>query len=238
MNTNNKLTLFQCPENSTSAAIASSILSGKEYPLIDILQYRKIETILDIGANLGAFSVYCSVNFPSAVVHSYEPQEAAFAYLEKNQKLCFGRIHIHQYGLSDKESKVRLYGPSLDDVGCTNSVFSSPETGVYSKDIELKSTVEELSILGWESVDIVKIDTEGCEVPILEGFISTNTRIGVLYIEFHSETDRIAIDQLLSGKMTLVRSRVDYPHRGNLIYVSAQWCEEYGLNKLEIKRSS
>jgi tRNA1(Val) A37 N6-methylase TrmN6 len=41
-------------------------------------------TIVDIGANVGAFSIWASLRWPDSVVHGYEPHPQTFEILRRN----------------------------------------------------------------------------------------------------------------------------------------------------------
>ena len=68
-----------------------------------------------------------------------------------------------------------------------------------------------------KDVTIIKIDTEGCEVEILEE-IKDREEVPVYYIGYHSDLDRRYIDQLLPEHQ-LVRANVESKHRGNMCYL-------------------
>jgi hypothetical protein len=87
------------------------------------------------------------------------------------------------------------------------------------------------------AIDVLKIDTEGCEVPILESIAAWLPEMKAIYLEYHSERDRLAIDRMLCETHILVSGKVTYPHRGELCYVSYRSfpTPDY-LDKFEIRR--
>jgi hypothetical protein len=58
------------------------------------------------------------------------------------------------------------------------------------------------------SVDVLKIDTEGCEVQILESLGDRAKSASIIYIEAHSETDRRAIDRMFADRYRQVFGRL------------------------------
>jgi tRNA1(Val) A37 N6-methylase TrmN6 len=57
-------------------------------------------TVLDIGANVGAFSIWADMRWPGSTIYAYEPHPGTFAMLERNlrgalqhNRLQFRRIH-------------------------------------------------------------------------------------------------------------------------------------------------
>jgi hypothetical protein len=76
---------------------------------------------------------------------------------------------------------------------------------------------------------ILKLDTEGCEVPILRDVSAVLGGVDLLYVEYHSEEDRLAIDDLLRGQMMLAVGRAMMPHRGTSVYVARHLVERYPM---------
>jgi hypothetical protein len=103
------------------------------------------------------------------------------------------------------------------------------------EEIEIKSILEEISV---QEPQIVKIDTGGMEVDILNGIFSRewpkDLQVFVFYIEFYSENDRKKIDEILSETHSLVFANIQFPHRGTLCYMVKEKVPE-NLNKMEIK---
>src|ERR1700722_3209016 len=57
-----------------------------------------IRTILDIGGNVGFFSVAAKHYFPRAVVHSYEPNPVAFEYAAAQSRQCNFKLFAEAVG--------------------------------------------------------------------------------------------------------------------------------------------
>ena len=70
----------------------------------------------------------------------------------------------------------------------------------------------------------MKIDTEGCEVPILRSLEKFLPEVKVLYVEYHSERDRRLIDGILAETHVLWRGHVNLAYRGEFCYLNAHWC--------------
>jgi hypothetical protein len=79
--------------------------------------------------------------------------------------------------------------------------------------------MDELDLRGTK---ILKIDTEGSEIPILQSIGERVQDIDFILIEYHSEADRRAIDALLRGH-TLFGARVARPGLGTLKYLHPRW---------------
>ena len=221
------------PDSRYMRNMLRSIFAGKDYPILSLPDYAP-NLILDIGANIGATALYFHSYFPDARIHCYEPSKESYQYLRENTK-CFGNIHTHPYGLFDRSCELPLY-TGLDH-SAASSITRNNTTNGRSEAVRLVRASEELMSHAATRVSIVKLDTEGCEVPILRDlFRVTDLCIDMLYVEYHSEGDRLEIDRIVSDRSMLYRSRADGLHRGANVYFSKEFISRFpGLEHLEIE---
>jgi FkbM family methyltransferase len=198
-----------------SQAHIAGILNGTTYPAIPDI--GSVHTILDIGGNVGAASVAFAARYHNATVHAFEPGPEPRALLAANAG-AIGRIRIYPFGLHDHDGSVRLYKSRWDPMSA--SIEASEENTQAFDEVQLRRGSDVLSAAGIGEAEIVKIDTEGCELPIMHDLSHVLTATRVIYLEYHSENDRLAIDQLLKGSHILSHAMVRQPHRGDLCYVS------------------
>ncbi len=76
-----------------------------------------------------------------------------------------------------------------------------------------------LSMRAIDRPDIIKIDTEGCEIAIMLAIPESFRGAKAVYLEYHSESDRRKIDQILGETHILYQGKIVNPHRGELVYV-------------------
>ena len=154
---------------------------------------KGIVSILDIGANIGASSVFFKFTYPQARIHAFEPGHGAFDVLARNVG-PYPSIIAHNFGLWSCDRTAELF---VGDHDYATASLADPDSKNRATDrIELKACGAQLAALGVKSVDIAKVDTEGCEIPILKD-LTANYAMLVIYVEFHSEEDRFAIEDLL-----------------------------------------
>lgn len=198
---------------------ARSILSGRTYFVPDEL--TDVRVVLDVGGNVGATSVYFACRFPDAEIHAFEPAEATYRLLERNTA-PFPGVHPHNVGLLDRDGDVDLHhglvGPGQA------SIHRRQTTGDDTERIRLRSAAAWVDEQGLDRIDVLKIDTEGCEVPILESLGARVADVRVIYLEFHSRADRDRIDALLRPTHALALSQQLY-ETGDLLYVRADEAE-------------
>ena len=219
------------PDEGNAAWHIGNILAGRDYPLLDA-DYEP-DCIVDIGANVGAAALYFASAYPWARFFCYEPSPSTFGYLERNVA-AIPSVQTFNCGLGSAAAEAKLY---LGSSQCLqNSTVRSPEVTERFETVRVERASAALApLVGGRC--ILKIDTEGCEVPILEDARELLPRFDVIYLEYHSERDRRAIDAILAPAFALWRSRADMMHRGNLVYVSQALIDETpALGRWEIRR--
>ena len=73
---------FSLFKTDVSFQVANSIFAGATYPTISFVP--DVKTIVDIGANVGAASVYFAIAYPDAEVYAFEPGSAPLSLLQQN----------------------------------------------------------------------------------------------------------------------------------------------------------
>ena len=69
------------------------------------IKIPKNATIIDIGANVGAFSIFSMITFENPKIYAFEPLSPIYGLLEKNVGLYAGDIEVFNVGISDKEEE-------------------------------------------------------------------------------------------------------------------------------------
>jgi len=75
----------------------------------------------------------------------------------------------------------------------------------------------------------LKLDTEGCEVFILNKFLLelANVDVDLIYVEYHSEEDRLEIDGMISERFILFYSQANQLHRGTKGFIPKSLISKY-----------
>lgn len=209
---------FHFPDEPGLEHHVQAILNGSEYPLADAPGYAP-RVIVDVGANIGAFAVLQALNYPEAIIHCFEPNPRAVRFLEMNVSM-FENVHVHAWGLADADGQAKLFEGAQNLM--QNSMFRSVETVALSSEIQIRHAGKEFARLGLSHISVLKVDTEGVELPILTSCEAVLGTTDQLYVEYHSETDRRRISNLLEKRFVLGRSRADVAHRGTCLYISTQ----------------
>jgi FkbM family methyltransferase len=208
---------FTFPDGGNMMEHLREIMSGRTYPIAMLPAGYRIETIVDAGANVGASALWFLNAAPEARVICFEPTALNHRCLAANLA-SFPRAEAHHYGLFSRERTAELF---LGKTQCMqNSLVASVEVGGDSETIALRRASSEFDRLGLERISILKIDTEGCEVPILEDLGVRLATVDQIYVEYHSEEDRRAIDALLADRFSLAFSCAQLVHRGVALYLA------------------
>lgn len=121
--------------------------------------------IVDIGAHIGAFSVYISKIHPSGQVLAYEPFPNNFKLLQHNTKInhC---VNVTEFptaiGAKRNHSSV-LFVHSNNSGG--HSLVS--QVGAITLSVPQVTLADVFRLQGLDKIDLLKIDAEGSEFPIL-----------------------------------------------------------------------
>jgi len=217
---------FHCFNNPSSINTSGDVISGKSYPIFDRL--GRVRTIADIGANVGAAAVYFSLYYPEADIWAFEPGADAYRLLCRNAE--GSRIRPFPFGLFNRSRGASLLMGLHDTV--TASIAAGSQTQAAAEAIELRDAAEALA--GLEPIDILKIDTEGCERHILASLGAAALAAKAVYLEFHAEDDRRDFDALFAPTHTLAAARVLAPHRGELCYVARRCWPDYEADAIRI----
>ncbi|MFN3232165.1 MAG: FkbM family methyltransferase [Alphaproteobacteria bacterium] len=143
-------------------------LNGERF-LLDAVSQLGFSVLFDVGANKGTWSTHVHAVFSDADLHAFEIVPDTCRKLEA--ALGPGpHMHINEFGLSDQPGAVTVF---LYDSDLLSSVFHF-ETGGDSSDAQITSRVERGADYcvnhGITSIDFLKVDVEGAEGRVLEGF--------------------------------------------------------------------
>jgi len=190
---------MQIPKNMTEHI--EKIFKG-EY---DIAYRNPSPVILDIGGNIGGFSLWANKRWANSKIYSYEPIKNNFNLLKENTK-GIDNIVISNVAIGSKTETRRMHYGAHNIGEC--SFINGDEQVEEGEEVSVMSA----SLL--PNANIVKIDTEGAEIEILENML---IKPDVYLIEFHSAYNRRKIDSILHD-YTLMAADIKLPNYGILKY--------------------
>lgn len=129
-------------------------------------------TVLDIGANVGWFSLHVANRFKNATVYAFEPIPRAFEHLNKNISLNhLTNIQALNLGLSNKKTTSEFYcDPTRCGSASLTNIADVENVDVILCDVRtIDDVVKENNI----EVDFIKCDVEGAELFVFQGGLET-----------------------------------------------------------------
>lgn len=169
------------------------------YLLIELARIIKAEIFLDIGANIGVYSILMSSLDNVEKIYAFEPSPRTHEELQANVELNDenSKITISSAALSDSEKSVS-FGLVSDYSGANSIVGTSIHNEQkFAEQITLESRTLD-SIVNYRDRTIcLKIDVEGHEAAVLSGAreLLTGNR-GLIQIENYSPHDHSLVNLL------------------------------------------
>jgi FkbM family methyltransferase len=140
----------------------------KEFLFLD--RYLKPEmTFIDVGANLGEYSLFAAKRLTQGRVLAFEPLPSMQAVLRENIALNKLRnIDVFPFGLSSQAEMLTIH--EFEDAHEGLATFYPGQRGSRpSVDVPLRTLDEVVVSLQLDRVDFIKIDIEGGELKALQG---------------------------------------------------------------------
>ncbi|MFH1234966.1 MAG: FkbM family methyltransferase, partial [Candidatus Diapherotrites archaeon] len=143
--------------------IIKEIFEMDEYS-IDKMRLPKKATIIDVGAQIGCFTIKSATIAKKGKIFSFEPMESNFKLLERNVKTNnLNNVLFFHKGIANKKGKRKLYLCTDNTGGHSISTKRSKKYEIVDC-ISLRQAISENKI---ENIDLLKLDCEGAEYEIL-----------------------------------------------------------------------
>lgn len=155
---------------------------------------------LDLGANVGAFALYCELR--NATAECFEPEPQCFDILQVNAKLLDG-FTLHNKAVTTQDgAQVSFYVSGREGEHYYGNTIR-PRRGFREID-----TVNNLNIakLSRKRYDGIKMDIEGGEGPLIDSGLLPRAR--KLCMEYHTSADRSVAN--FHRRMKLLRSLYEF----------------------------
>jgi len=153
----------------------------KEFALIKPIIGNNVKTLIDIGANKGAYSDVLIKNYPNSNILIFEPQKYLYDILLKKYS---GQNNIKLFNIAlDESEKETLLIKGFEGDG---------EASIYkrkhlknNKNLKEKVLCKRLDqIILEDKINFIKLDVEGNKMSVLKGMEKIMKNIKVLQIEF------------------------------------------------------
>lgn len=164
--------------------------------------------VLDLGGNIGVFSLLAALRHPTAQLYLYEPAPENRRQCELNRLLnpsLAGRIHINPEGIGGHTQLTEFY---YDDASPQSSGLYCGGTTSYP--VQILAFEEAVSRLG-SRIALAKIDVEGAEFEILECTpAAVWAKIDAVSLEIHDDPKgKVSLTGFIDALRKLGFSRIE-----------------------------
>ena len=150
---------------------------------------RKDDLFIDVGANIGSFTVLASAHNQARSM-SFEPVPATFKYLQRNIAINnIENVSLYNVAVGSKKSKVYF----TDNQDTTNHVTEANEKSALEVDVVVLDEV----LKNIASPALLKIDVEGYETEVIRGAAETlaNINLKAIIIELGGAGKRYGYEE-------------------------------------------
>ena len=175
-------TVFKMATNETSSVTKLIFWKGAdnyEYTRIFLHLLPKCRSFVDVGANTGYYSLLAAAENTRIKVYAFEPASAPCHYLVMNIRInTLTNVKAYPVALSDRMGEIDFF--EVDNPAGYHSKFNLAGTGTLKGDDlahqkMMTRKVSTITLDNWmmteqpDTVDLIKLDTEGTEHLILRG---------------------------------------------------------------------
>ncbi len=166
---------------------AYEVFANGDYNLAPRDNVAAVRRIVDLGANVGMTVLFWLRTYPNARVIAFEPHPAHIARLRANLALndATARVELHEAAVGREVGEMALI-----DAGMSSSVVA-PDAALHSSvfrtiAVEVEDVFDTLLA---DPIDILKIDIEGGEFPILIDTRFAAVQARAIVLEWHRTGD-------------------------------------------------
>jgi FkbM family methyltransferase len=163
--------------------------------------------VLDIGANVGAFSIWAAHRWPGSTIQAYEPNPSTFALLQTNTRR-YPMIRCHNaavYPSPGPEEEFFFRGVADGQAGLVGELCDTFASEALRQGERIKVPVTHPRDL--PPADVVKIDVEGAEATIVTHGEFSGTSL--LLLEFQHRRNLDAIKAYLAPAFDVIFEKAE-----------------------------
>lgn len=171
---NHELILYDIKSSRTLDFVIPEAVKGDEYKTRSV-NFKPGDTVIDIGANVGAVSIMLAKKYPFLDIYAYEAHPINYKNLLKNIKTNnVTNIKAFNNAVYSKDGYSIDINLNIDNTGASNSFIDPKEyPDLYEKEyafikvptISLDTIIKENNI---KHIKFLKMDCEGAEFDIFE----------------------------------------------------------------------
>ncbi len=156
-------------ERLTGLSINPTLTRGANllYDLDYYLPTHPFKTLFDVGGNIGQTAVPLAKRFPDATIHSFEPVSHAFKQLS-DAVARFPNVTCHNIALGASAGEATI---AVDAFSSRSTIRAQPaaDETQHTETVRIDTLEAIAQSLNTTQIDLLKIDTEGCDLDVLKG---------------------------------------------------------------------
>jgi FkbM family methyltransferase len=154
------------------------ILTTHNY-LLDLFMIRDIDTVVDVGANVGYFSLMCKKLYTKCTIHAFEPVPDMFRLLKLNIGSS-SKVHLYQQACGEISGTEQML---INEINKAESMVSDAGN-LTVQVVTLDEVLDKLcSTSPTGLIDLLKVDVETFEQSVLRGASKTLSKTRFLFLE-------------------------------------------------------
>ncbi len=197
-------------------------LLWQDYFQIDSFKPRRNSQVIDIGANVGDWTVVVGKHFGAKVV-AIEPVATAIELLQRNVRLnsLETSVRILNCALGESVGTVNLVIDALTGYAQSIDPPDSTKGGYYKANCPLDTLDNITSRLAIDAVDIIKIDVDGAEMNVLKRSNATINKFEPkVIVEVHTKQLRQSVMRYFQAlDYKLVFEKVNFWNSISVLYL-------------------
>lgn len=142
------------------------------------------DTVIDIGAHVGIFSIYAANRSKTGKVFAFEPFIENFKRLENHKKInAKSNLSVYNLGMSNIEGTQTLnLSPDNNTGGHSIHLKTESDNKIEIQTIRLADFCKQEKI---DQIDFLKLDCEGAEFDIIKSDMTILSKVSKIIMECH-----------------------------------------------------
>lgn len=179
-------------------SVAAEIFKYREYRMAEECIAKAKDSIIDVGAHVGFFSLYCRALNPRVTIFAIEPEPNNVKRLEKNlMQNSIENVFVEQAALAGKTGKRNLI---LSADSHNHRLAENASVGRKGPQVNAYSFVDFCKRNKIGKISVLKMDIESGEYEVLEGMTDHDFfLVENIILEYHDSPEKNykALEQIL-----------------------------------------
>lgn len=168
-------------EPTTDLAIAYEIFVDKTYTCPHLLEPSSVHCIVDVGANVGFSLIFWLYQYPEAQILAYEPDPVHLEQIQRHLKFnqADKRVSLRPVAAGTEIGEMYLTNEGAKSKLCSHALENTIQVTIVDWFNELKNC----------KIDLLKIDIEGGEYPLLSDPRFEQIKARTIVLEWHENNE-------------------------------------------------